>query len=124
MLWAAVAIGGAAGSLLRHLVVIATLRSFGEVVPGAVAIINVVGCFVIGLAAGLVETSQWTPHETTRAFVFVGVLGGFTTFSSFGLDTLVLVREHRLMAAAINVIGQVILGVGAVFLGYALTARR
>jgi CrcB protein len=58
-----------------------------------------------------------------RAFVFVGILGGFTTFSSFGLDTLTLVREGQGVSAAINVAGQVVLGLGAVFAGYAIGAR-
>jgi CrcB protein len=51
-------------------------------------------------------------------------LGGFTTFSSFGFDTLILVREQRLVLAAVNVAGQVVLGISAVFIGYALTGRR
>ena len=124
MIWLSIAVGGAIGSVLRHLVAVATLRWYGEVVPAAVAMINVTGCFLIGLAAGMIAAGQWIPHETVRAFVFVGILGGFTTFSSFGLDTLILVREQRLVLAAVNVVGQVVLGISAVFIGYALTGRR
>jgi len=60
---------------------------------------------------------------TIRAFVFVGILGGFTTFSTFGLDTLTLAHEGRPLAAAANVAVQVAVGLTAVFAGYAIAVR-
>jgi len=123
MTWLSIAIGGAIGAVARHFVSLATLHWYGEVVPLAVAVINLIGCFGIGLAAGAIAAGQWLPSESVRAFVFVGVLGGFTTFSSFGLDTFVLIRDGRTALAIANAIGQVIFGVAAVLAGYALSSR-
>ena len=123
MIWVAVAVGGAAGSMLRHAVNVGIHRLTGQTVPAAVAAVNISGCLVIGLLAGTIAAGRWTPSPAMRVFVFVGVLGGFTTFSSFGLDTLALVREGRPLLAAINVLGQVALGLLAVFLGYTVAVR-
>lgn len=123
MIWAAVGVGGAIGSLARYFVSVAMLRSVGSVVPWAVAIVNLVGCLGIGVAAGAITRGSWTPSEVTRAFVFVGLFGGFTTFSSFGLDTFVLIRQGSHLLAATNAIGQLALGIVAVFAGHALAVR-
>ena len=123
MTWLSIAVGGAIGAVARYLVSVATLRWYGEVVPLAVAIINVIGCFGIGLAAGAMAAGQWVPSESMRVFVFVGILGGFTTFSSFGLDTLILLRDGRPVLAVANAAGQVVFGVAAVIAGYALSSR-
>jgi CrcB protein len=92
-------------------------------VPLAVAVVNILGCLAIGLLAGAVATDRWMPGVTTRAFVFVGLLGGFTTFSSFSLDVFTLVQQDKLAIAFMNVLGQVVLGLFAVFVGYGLAAR-
>ena len=115
MTWLAVAVGGALGSLARHAVnhVVRTQRF-----PLATVLVNLSGCFVIGLLAGLIASRRLTLPLYWREFVFVGLLGGFTTFSTFGLDTLVLVRAHAVREAAINVAVQVIGGLFAVWLGY------
>jgi CrcB protein len=89
-------------------------------VPLAVAAVNIIGCFAIGLLAGAVATERWSPTVATRAFVFVGLLGGFTTFSSFGLDVLTLVQQGKPAVAVVNVVGQVFGGLLAVFVGYGL----
>ena len=123
MIWLAIAIGGATGSVARYLVSVAVVQLYGEVVPLAVAVVNIVGCFIAGLGVGAATTGHWLPSETTRAFVFVGILGGFTTFSSFGLDTFNLIRDGRLLVAGVNAIGQLIVGVAALYCGYALMAR-
>lgn len=116
-LW--VGIGGAFGSMARHGVNVMVNRSFGSTLPHATAIVNIVGCAVIGLLAGLVATEQLRMGAQMRTLVFVGVLGGFTTFSSLGLDTLTLVQEGRVGQAAGNVALQVGVGLAAVFAGYA-----
>ena len=78
--------------------------------------VNAVGCLVIGFLAGLAETRMaFTPE--TRLFLFVGILGGFTTFSSFALETFSLARDTQNMAALINIGLQLILGLLAVWIG-------
>ena len=116
-LW--VAIGGAVGSMARHGVNVMVNRSLGSSLPHATAIVNIVGCAAIGLLAGLVATEQLRIGPQMRTLLFVGVLGGFTTFSSLGLDTLTLVHEGRLGQAIGNVLIQVGVGLSAVFAGYA-----
>jgi CrcB protein len=89
-------------------------------VPYATFAVNVSGCFIIGALAGLVASDRLQLSTTMRAFLFVGVLGGFTTFSSLGLDTFTLATTGHAAAALANVLGQIILGLAAVFVGYSL----
>lgn len=116
--WMAVGIGGALGSMARHGISVTVHRLVGSPVPYATAIVNVVGCFVIGVLAGCVSAGTIRFSETARVLVFVGVIGGFTTFSSFGLDTLTLVRNGETGMAAANIAIQFGLGLGGVFVGY------
>ena len=118
MAWIAVAIGGALGSMARH-----TVNHFvglrWPTFPVATAIVNLSGCFVIGLLAGLIAERRLTLPFYWREFVFVGILGGFTTFSTFSLDTLVLARTHP-AHAALSVALQVIGCLAGVWIGYRL----
>jgi CrcB protein len=123
MTWVAIALGGAIGSMARHAANVAVGRVIGHPVPTATAIVNVLGCGVIGVLAGAIASGRLHMSLPIRTFVFVGILGGFTTFSTFGLDTLTLAHEGRPLAAAANVGVQVGLGLAAVFAGYALTVR-
>ena len=118
MTWLAVASGGALGSLARHAVNAVVARMLGSPSPLSTAIVNIVGCAIIGVLAGLIAGHSLRVTPAVRTFIFVGVLGGFTTFSSFGLDTLTLVHEGRTGAAFANVVVQVFAGIAAVFLGY------
>lgn len=118
MTWLLVAAGGAVGSMARHGVNVAIHRWVGHPVPYATAVVNILGCAVIGVLAGLVSAGTLRWGMGTRVFVFVGVLGGFTTFSSLGLDTLTLAHDGAFALALRNVAAQVVLGLGAVFLGY------
>jgi len=120
MTWLAVAIGGAMGSMARHWVNLEIAHRLERSVPWATFVVNVVGCVVMGILAGRVAGGRWHMTTTMRTFLFVGVLGGFTTFSSFGLDTFTLGHGGEHEAAVWNVIGQVSLGVGGVWLGYYL----
>jgi CrcB protein len=121
--WLIVGAGGAVGSMARHGVNVIVARLAGHATPYATLLVNVAGCAVIGLLAGFIAGGRLAMAPTTRLFVFVGVLGGFTTFSSFGLDTLTLAREGRHVAAACNVAAQVVLGLGAVAAGYFLALK-
>ncbi len=115
--------GGALGSVARHGANVATARWLGQASPYATVFVNISGCLIIGLLAGLTTTGTLRLGEPARLFVFVGLLGGFTTFSSLGLDTLALVRSGATGAAMANVAAQVVIGIGSVFLGYWLGSR-
>ena len=119
----AVALGGALGSVARHGVNIAVTRLLGHPSYTSTLIVNVAGCAIIGLLAGQIAAGRLVVSATMRVFLTVGVLGGFTTFSSFGLDTLTLVQAGRYQTAAFNVIIQVIAGLAAVAGGFALAHR-
>ena len=114
-----VGLGGAVGSMARHGVNVLVNRTIGSTIPHATAIVNIVGCAIVGILAGLVSTQQLPMTPDRRALIVVGVMGGFTTFSAFGLDTLTLVHEGRVGLAAGNVLLQVGVGLAAVFAGYA-----
>ena len=123
--WIAVGVGGALGSMLRHMVNhLVHERWLLTRFPAATAIINVAGCAVIGILAGLLASERIALSVSWRVFVFVGVLGGFTTFSTFGLDTLLLAKTHSTGQAAVNVAVQVIGGLLAVWVGYLLGAAK
>ena len=122
MTWLMVAAGGAAGSLARYGVAIAMLRWNGSPVPYATAIVNVAGCAIAGLLLGLVASSRLTLSVDQRALIFSGLLGGLTTFSGVGIDTLALLQEGRGAAAIVNVIAQMLIGLAA--LGACFAAVR
>ena len=86
--------------------------------------VNLTGCLVIGALAGLIASQRLTMTPELRAFVFVGLLGGFTTFSSFGLDTFTLAQGGRAGTAAVNVAdSQVVAGCALVAARYTAGAR-
>lgn len=119
MTWMAVAVGGAIGSLARHAVNHGT-RLYATPFPLGTMVVNLTGSFVIGLLAGLISAQDLRLSVHWREFVFVGLLGGFTTFSTFGLDTFLLSRTHSPGFAFVNVAGQVAGGLLAVWIGYHL----
>ena len=94
---------------------------FGETFPWGTLTVNVAGSFAVGLlyfACG--PDSPWIVSATTRQFLLAGILGGFTTFSSFSIQTLNLLKDGELAAVGVNVIGSVALGLLAAFAGDAL----
>jgi CrcB protein len=117
-IWLAVAVGGALGSLLRHGVNVLFSRLIAQPVPHATAAVNLVGAGVIGVLAGMIASGALQLSPPLRAFVFVGILGGFTTFSSFMLDTLTLFYGGEPGVALVNVVGQMLLGLAAIWAGY------
>jgi fluoride exporter len=113
--------GGALGSIARYLCVAcvnrsALLASF----PWGTLVVNVIGCLIIGFLGGLAASKQLFA-ENGRLFLFTGILGGFTTFSAFGLETFYLFRTSQWLLACANIFLQLILGLGAVVLGYWLS---
>jgi fluoride exporter len=118
--WLAIGLGGALGTMARHGVNVLVARRYGQVTPYATLAVNLTGCAIIGILAGLLAGGHFAVGPVVRSFLFVGVLGGFTTFSSFGLDTFTLARTGRLGLACWNIAVQVGIGVGAVAGGYVL----
>lgn len=116
-----VGIGGFIGSALRYAMsgyVQQASKSVGF--PYGTLAVNVTGCFVIGFLSQLAETHGVFTSES-RLFVFVGILGGFTTFSSFGNETFNLARDAQMLTAFANIGANVLLGLAAVWLGRAVS---
>ena len=116
-----VGMGGFLGSIGRYLLSGAVYRIFQNYsFPSGTAVVNILGCFIIGIGSGLIDQRQMLNPET-RLFLLIGVLGGFTTFSTFGYETMALIRDGQFLPAGANVLIQVIAGLAAVFFGYGLT---
>ena len=118
----AVAIGGAAGAVLRYGVYVGVQHLMPSPFPLATWIVNVVGSLLMGV---LVEVLAlvWSPGETVRLLLAVGFLGAFTTFSTFALDFAVLYRRGAFLTCASYVILSVVCSIVALFLGMALARR-
>ncbi len=116
--------GGFIGSVSRFLLSECVQR-YSKVVPVplGILVVNVLGCLCIGLFAGAV-VSRRDVSDSLQLFVAIGLLGGFTTFSSFGLQTLLLFRAGNVTAALLNILLQVTIGLGAAWLGYSLASVR
>jgi CrcB protein len=118
-----VAIGGALGSVGRFWLNGMVSRNFGEIFPWGTMIINVTGSFVIGVAAAL-ALPEGRLDSPSRAFftqfLMIGICGGYTTFSSFSLQTLNLLRDREWLYAGGNIVLSVVLCLAAVSLGWLL----
>ncbi len=113
-----VALGGAIGTVARYLLALAAAPISGSL-PWGTILINIAGSFLIGFFGTLtLAQGRYAVPETGRLFVMVGVCGGFTTFSSFSLQTLDLLRAGALGRAAVNVAASVLLCLAAVALGH------
>jgi CrcB protein len=111
-----VASGGAIGSVARYLVGVLMTRAFGVNYPYGTLTVNVVGGFLMGLFIGIMAR-RLEGSMDLRLFVAVGIMGGFTTFSSFSLDVAVLWERGELSTALIYVLASVILSIAALFFG-------
>jgi CrcB protein len=114
-----VALGGALGSVARYGASGLAARWFGETFPWGTLLVNVSGSFVIGLFATLTGTEgRWLVSPGSRVFFMAGICGGFTTFSSFSLQTLNLARDGEWLFAGLNILGSVTLCLIFVWLGH------
>jgi len=107
--------GGFIGSVLRYLLG-GMIQQYAKSFPVGTFAVNIIGCFVIGLLAQIGE-SRGLFSDESKAFIFIGILGGFTTFSSFGNETFNLMQNDQTMNALLNIGANVILGLLAVWLG-------
>lgn len=120
-LW--VALGGALGSVSRYWLSGLVASRFGETFPWGTLVINVTGSFIIGIFAALaIPEGRLDPQSRafTTQFLMIGVCGGYTTFSSFSLQTLNLLRDREWLYAGGNILLSVVLCMVAVWLGYLL----
>jgi fluoride exporter len=123
MLYLWIMFGSALGGGARFWLSTAVAERIGETFPWGTIIINVIGSFIIGFFATLTgPDGRLLVGPTTRQFVMIGLCGGFTTFSSFSLQTLNLVRNGEALNAGVNVILSVALCLIAVWLGFVAAA--
>jgi CrcB protein len=115
----AIALGAAIGANLRYGVSVWATQRFGPTFPYGTLIVNLAGCLLIGLVMEL-ATTRWALGITWQRLLVTGLLGGLTTFSSFGYETYGLFVGGSRGIASLNVLGSVILGLLAVFLGAVL----
>ena len=121
-LW--VALGGALGSMARYGTSIAAARMWGSTFPWGTLIVNVVGSFIMALFGTLTVSGGLIPASAgLRTFVMVGFCGGFTTFSSFSLQTLELARGNEALSAFANVVVSVVLCLLAAAVGHYLASQ-
>jgi CrcB protein len=111
-----VAAGGALGSVCRYLLDGFVYRVAPATFPFGTAVVNIAGCFAFGLLLGAAE-ARFAVGSLARTFTMIGVLGGFTTFSTFAFETFGLIRDGQFSAGLVNAAGQVVGGVLATWLG-------
>lgn len=119
-----VGIGGFIGAVLRYLVSSWAQRSFGQSgFPIGTLVVNLIGCLIIGFLGGLNETREiFSPQM--KLLIFLGFLGSFTTFSTFGYETLALLRDGQFPAAILSAVLHLIIGLLAVWAGYTLSTLK
>ncbi|OGH99390.1 MAG: hypothetical protein A2039_09375 [Candidatus Melainabacteria bacterium GWA2_34_9] len=116
-----VALGGALGSVLRFGVNIITYKFFDINFPWGTIFANLTGCFVIGLIWAILDT--FDEPKNFKLFLITGLLGGFTTFSSFALENFNMFRAGEIKLVAANILISNIAGIFLVFVGYYLTRQ-
>jgi fluoride exporter len=114
-----IGIAGLVGTLGRFALSGVVARRYGETFPTGTLVVNLVGCFLAGLLF-YVMNERFVFGETTRTVIMIGFLGGFTTFSSFGLQTFTLLRDGEFWFASINLVASNVLGLFMVWAGYTL----
>ena len=111
--------GGGIGATLRHAINMLCARSFGTAFPWGTFIINITGSTVMGLIAGYLAFKGGASQHA-RLFLMTGVLGGYTTFSAFSLDTALLYERGEIGLALLYVMGSVVLAIAGLFAGLTL----
>jgi len=115
-------VGAGLGGVLRHIVNMLTLRWFGPGFPAGTFVINITGSIIMGLVIGYLATRDM-PSLELRLFVATGILGGYTTFSTFSLDTITLWQRGEFAAGIAYVLGSLVLSFAGLWLGMALFRR-
>jgi fluoride exporter len=113
-------IGGGLGAALRHGINLGVARWFGTTFPLATLLINISGSLVMGLIAGWFAFRGGDASQHWRLFLTTGILGGYTTFSTFSLDVAFLYERGELVHTALYIVGSVALSIFGIFLGLAV----
>ncbi|MBI4976219.1 MAG: fluoride efflux transporter CrcB [Spirochaetes bacterium] len=113
-----IALGGSLGAVSRYAVTVAVQRFLTSFAPWGTLMVNASGCLIIGFLFCFVEEKIITPNM--RFFIFTGFLGGYTTFSSYGLETFNLFRDGEFFTGTMNILLSNVLGIGFVFAGFFL----
>ena len=116
----AIALGGALGAVARHFISHWSVVALGNGFPWGTLTVNVVGCFALGVVVEVMAL-VWSPAAEWRAFLTVGVLGAFTTFSTFALDISILHERGEMLQAILYVTVSVAGSIAAIFAGMSLT---
>jgi CrcB protein len=114
-----IGLAGFIGTLSRYWLSGVVARRYGETFPMGTLVVNLVGCFLVGLLFCLLQ-ERFLVNQTVRTVVLIGFLGGFTTFSSFGLQTFTLLQDGEFGLAALNILGANLIGLVLVWAGYTL----
>ena len=114
-----IGIAGLIGTLLRYWLASFVTRQSGETFPWGTLVVNIVGCLIAGAVFHLTEERALF-NPTVRTVILIGLLGGFTTFSSYGLQTFALLKDGALGLATLNLVVSNVLGVLMVWAGYGL----
>lgn len=112
-----IGLAGLVGTVGRYALSGVIARRFGETFPAGTLVVNIIGCFLAGLLFYLLQERNLV-SPTARTVVMIGFLGGFTTFSSFGLQTFTLLRDGEFWFASLNIVGSNFLGLLMVWAGY------
>lgn len=110
---------GFIGTLGRYWLSGVVARRYGETFPFGTLAVNLVGCFLVGLVFFLMQ-ERYLVNQNVRTIILIGLLGGFTTFSSLGLQTFTLLQDNELALAALNMVASNVLGLFLVWAGYNL----
>jgi len=119
-----VMIGGSLGALSRYGVSLLAVQLFGARFPWGTLIVNLSGCFLIGLAFALGDRGLGIMNPSMRLFFMTGYLGALTTFSTFGLETVNALQEGRYLVSAANILTNNVIGSALVFLGLVVGRLR
>ena len=114
-----IGLAGFIGTLTRYWMSGVMARRYGETFPVGTLAVNLVGCFLVGLLFHLLQ-ERFLVNQTMRTVILIGFLGGFTTFSSFGLQTFTLLQDGQFGLAALNVTASNVVGMLLVWAGYTL----
>jgi CrcB protein len=114
-----IGLAGFIGTLSRYWMSGVVAKRYGETFPMGTLVVNLLGCFLVGLLFYLLE-ERFLINQTARTAVLIGLLGGFTTFSSFGLQTFTLIQDRQVGLAVLNITASNVIGLLLVWAGYTL----